>query len=204
MTTIKDSGERQNFPTGSVRDTRRGKGRFDLLPVDALFELARVYEGGAEKYDARNWEKGQPLSRYLDSALRHTFEALRGDHDENHAAQAAWNILAFIQTRAWIESGRLPIELDDLPTAETVRRVETECQEGYLEDQEVGPEPAHESAPTAGIDVMPLACSAVNGPMRCVRVSGHPGMHRDATGLYFFEASGMAGASSPTPTSSQP
>ena len=29
---IKDSGKREEFQTGSRRDTREGKGRFDLFP----------------------------------------------------------------------------------------------------------------------------------------------------------------------------
>lgn len=112
--TIKDSGQRQSFPSGSVRDTRDGKGRFDLLPTRAIREVARHFEAGAVKYGDRNWEKGQPLSRYVDSALRHSFAALEGQHDENHAAAAAWNWLCFIETRARIAAGVLPKDLDDL------------------------------------------------------------------------------------------
>ena len=111
---VKDSGERQEWNTGSVRDTRTNKGRYDLLPVYAIKRLAQHFEHGAVKYGDRNWEKGQPLTRYLDSALRHTFQVLEGKTDEDHAAAAAWNIMAFIQTQKWIEDGILPKELDDL------------------------------------------------------------------------------------------
>ena len=31
--TIKDSGNRSEFPTGAVRDLSHGKGRMDLLPM---------------------------------------------------------------------------------------------------------------------------------------------------------------------------
>ena len=34
--TIKDSGTRQEFPTGAVRDIQKGKGRCDLLPLDVV------------------------------------------------------------------------------------------------------------------------------------------------------------------------
>ncbi len=68
---VKDSGERREFSTGSVRDVRKGKGRFDLIPPCALLLLAQHYENGAVKYGDRNWEKGQPLSSYVDSMLRH-------------------------------------------------------------------------------------------------------------------------------------
>ena len=38
---LKDSGKREEFPTGSRRDQRAGKGRFDLIPTMALRRLAR-------------------------------------------------------------------------------------------------------------------------------------------------------------------
>lgn len=112
---VKDSGTRQDFGTGSVRDSRDGKGRYDLLPPKAMRRVARHFENGAKKYGDRNWEKGQPLSRYLDSALRHVFNLLEGHHDEDHAAAAAWNLLAFIETSERVESGELVAELDDMP-----------------------------------------------------------------------------------------
>lgn len=118
---VKDSGARQSFDTGSVRDTREGKGRFDLISPIALTRLARHYENGAKKYGDRNWEKGQPLSRYLDSALRHLCGILHGKTDEDHAAAAAWNIFAFIHTQEKIRLGELPAELDDTPATLVAR-----------------------------------------------------------------------------------
>lgn len=47
---VKDSGKRENFTTGSRRDTRVGKGRFDLLPPKCIMRLAKHYENGATKY----------------------------------------------------------------------------------------------------------------------------------------------------------
>lgn len=112
---LKDSGQRQQFATGSVRDTRDGKGRYDLLPPRAIREVAIHFQLGSEKYGERNWELGQNLSRYLDSGIRHAFAALEGQADENHAAAAAWNLLCFLETRARVKAGLLPSELDDLP-----------------------------------------------------------------------------------------
>ncbi len=112
---VKDSGERQEFKTGSVRDTAKGKGRYDLLPTRAIRRLAKHYENGAVKYGDRNWEKGQPLSRMLDSAMRHLFKALQGMKDEDHFIAAAWNILGIVEIQERIEEGTLPKELDDLP-----------------------------------------------------------------------------------------
>jgi len=111
---VEDSGKRQEFNTGSVRDTREGKGRYDLLPPEAIYRLAVHFANGAVKYGDRNWEKGQPLSRYLDSAIRHLFKYLSGSRVEDHLAAAAWNALCFIQTEHWINEGKLPKELDDM------------------------------------------------------------------------------------------
>ena len=112
---VKDSGERREFGTGSVRDIRRGKGRFDLFPPYAMYRLACHYENGGIKYDDRNWEKGQPLSCYLDSSLRHLFDALGGKIDEDHKIAVVWNMLGLVETEHRIELGILPKELNDLP-----------------------------------------------------------------------------------------
>ena len=40
---VKDSGERQEFNTGSRRDTCVGKGRYDLISPVALRRLARHF-----------------------------------------------------------------------------------------------------------------------------------------------------------------
>ena len=111
---VQDSGVREDFSTGSKRDSRNGKGRFDLLPFYAIQRLARVYENGAVKYGENNWRLGQPCSRYLDSAMRHLFKAGAGWKDEDHFAQAMWNIAAIIETQKMIELNKAPKELDDL------------------------------------------------------------------------------------------
>jgi hypothetical protein len=112
---LKDSGERQKFKTGAQRDRQFGKGRYDLIAVLALKRLADIYEKGSVKYNDRNWERGMPLSRYIDSALRHIFQYLEGKRDEDHISQAAWNALACAQTEEMINRGLLPKELNDLP-----------------------------------------------------------------------------------------
>jgi dATP/dGTP diphosphohydrolase, N-terminal len=112
---VKDSGARQEFGTGSVRDTQKGKGRFDLIPTLPMRRLARHYENGAVKYGDRNWEKGQPLMRYLDSAERHLNMLKSGDLSEDHAAAIAWNVFGYMHTLAMIEAGKLPKTLDNRP-----------------------------------------------------------------------------------------
>jgi hypothetical protein len=112
---IKDSGKRQEFQTGAKRDTQEGKGRYDLLPYHAIERLAKVFEAGALKYGDDNWRMGIPLRRYLDSAQRHLAKAAQGQRDEDHFAQAMWNIACLIETEFMIRQGILPPDLDNLP-----------------------------------------------------------------------------------------
>ena len=111
----KDSGEREQFNTGSQRDTRKGKGRYDLLPVRAILRDAQLLERGADKYGDRNWELGQPLSRYADSGLRHFMQALQGCTDEDHWAAVRFNVGAIMEQQGRIAEGTLDAVLDDLP-----------------------------------------------------------------------------------------
>ncbi len=106
---LKDSGERRQFATGAVRDRAVGKGRFDLIPSQMKFRLARHYEAGAIKYSERNWEKGMEFSIYVDAAERHMEKYKDGWNDEDHLAAAIWNLAALM----FMEQ-KHP-ELDDLP-----------------------------------------------------------------------------------------
>lgn len=117
FTEVKDSGKREEFETGSRRDTREGKGRYDLIAQIPLKRLAQHYENGAKKYGDRNWEKGQPVMRYLDSASRHLHNILMGDKTEDHESAVSWNIFAYVQTLELIKQNKLPKELDDRPEA---------------------------------------------------------------------------------------
>ena len=111
----KKSKRNDAYRGGATRDARQGKGRFDLITPIALTRLAGVYERGGIHRGDRNWEKGIPLSRFLDSALRHLSQYLEGYRDEDHLAQAAWNIFGLIHTEEMIRRGKLPKSLNDLP-----------------------------------------------------------------------------------------
>ena len=116
MDKIQDSGDRTEFSTGAQRDLAGlKKGRYDLITPIALRRLAIHYKAGTVKYSDRNWEKGMPLHCYLDSAIRHIYALLEGLKDEDHAAAAAWNMMAFIHTEEMIKRGKLPAELNDMP-----------------------------------------------------------------------------------------
>lgn len=172
---IKETEQKESFSTGSIRNSREGKGRFDLIanragsvftiinrklfdsndndPREAfqhildfiayndieslkyafeivaieidrkdekylsyLHRLAKHYEGGAKIYAPRNWEMGQGVSRYLDSALRHLTQFISGDTDEDHGAAFLWNIIAIPHMLTLVDEGFLPESINDLPT----------------------------------------------------------------------------------------
>lgn len=97
---IKDSGERREFETGAVRDMSEGKGLMVVMPASALLRLSLHYEHGAKKYGKFNWQKGIPVSSFMDSALRHIMKYLDGWDDEDHLAAAAFNILGAMEMEA--------------------------------------------------------------------------------------------------------
>lgn len=56
-----------------------GKSRMDLLPMDALMEVAKVLTFGAKKYGDRNWEKGLDYQRLRAAILRHDAASEMGE-----------------------------------------------------------------------------------------------------------------------------
>lgn len=105
---IKDSGGRQEFSSGMVREPSVTKPRFDLIhPFDVPFKeqmltrFAMHMANGAKKYSDRNWEHAnskEELNRFKESALRHCEQWFCGENDEDHAAAVFFNIMAYEAT----------------------------------------------------------------------------------------------------------
>ncbi len=93
---VTDSGQREDFAAGAKRDTRTGKGRYDLIPPIALKRLAAHYEKGAAKYNDHNWTKGIPSSRFMDSLVRHANEYRLGERTEDHLAAILFNAMGIM------------------------------------------------------------------------------------------------------------
>jgi len=108
-----DETPMETFETGSIRQSKVGKGRYDLIPLEGMRALAMRYEQGAEAHGDRNWELGQPLSVFKNSMTRHACQ-VGYDFSEDHAAAVAWNAFGYITTMERIRSGFLPLSLDDL------------------------------------------------------------------------------------------
>lgn len=134
---VKDSGKRDEFETGCVRDVVLGKGRFDLvgsqgliriisllqdgqkrldhIGMEGFFRLAKWYEAGANKYRDRNWELGMKTGRCYNSAMRHLMKYGAGWKDEDHLAACAWNIFAIMEYETTLpEQQDLPHRLDGI------------------------------------------------------------------------------------------
>ena len=106
---IEDSGERTSFETGAVRDMQCGKGRMDLLPLNAIMEVSRHCEAGAAKYGEHNVDKGIPVHSLFNSGMRHACKWFLGWEDEPHLVAACWNFL-------WaLEMMLAKPEMDDRP-----------------------------------------------------------------------------------------
>lgn len=81
------------------------KPRYDLIPAEALEEMAKVLSKGAEKYAPRNWEYGVPYSKYYRAAIGHLNKWKMGqDSDPEtglshlaHAGCCVLFLLTFVQ-----------------------------------------------------------------------------------------------------------
>lgn len=123
--TVKDSGERQEFESGAVRDTAKGKPRPDLISPFFLERLGQHLRKGAEKYSEWNWAKGIRSSRYFESAMRHLLQFAQGDVDEDHLSAAAFNIMGIIHNQEMRKRGVVLLQdsdrgLCDMPRFATI------------------------------------------------------------------------------------
>ena len=92
----KDSGERQLFESGMVRDTQRSKIRYDLVYLPMFKRWAELMGRGAQKYGDNNWKKADSqaeLDRFKESAFRHFMTwFLNEDNNEDHCAATWFNM----------------------------------------------------------------------------------------------------------------
>lgn len=90
------SDKQDEFESGAVKSSNEGRGRFDLISPYFLRRLAIKMEAGASKVGERNWEKGIPPERCLNSCLRHLTQYMMGMRDEDHLGAAAFWVQALI------------------------------------------------------------------------------------------------------------
>lgn len=80
------------------------KPRMDLLPMDALLEIAKVLTFGAKKYGDRNWELGIDPQRLRAAQMRHDAATELGELTDaesglSHAAHKATDALMELSLR---------------------------------------------------------------------------------------------------------
>lgn len=107
---VKDSGKRQAYDSGMVRDVQDDKPAFqylmpEFLPYEEqiLTRWADHMRKGADKYGPRNWEKAdseEEYSRFKASAFRHFMQWFCDDRTEDHAVAVFFNISA-AEAVAW-------------------------------------------------------------------------------------------------------
>lgn len=107
----KDSGKREEFSSGMVRDTQDDKPRYDLVDRAFLKRWAELMARGAKKYGEENWRKAEgeaELGRFRASATRHLFQWLDGDRSEDHAAAVAFNLAGAEMVSEKMKDAQLP------------------------------------------------------------------------------------------------
>ena len=106
---VKDTGQREQFNTGSKRDTG-DKERFDFISFIGMWRLSIHLAKGAKKYGDHNWEKGMPASQMINHAIRHIYLWLQGDDTEDHLSHSTFNLMAVVHFEETMES------MVDVPT----------------------------------------------------------------------------------------
>jgi len=127
----KDSGQRQEFSTGMVRDVQTDKPRYDLLDLPMLKRWAELMARGAKKYGENNWKKAateEELNRFKASALRHLFQYLEGDTTEDHAAACYFNLAGAEMVKDKL--GKLPVSGYNSEMAKRQLEGKPDCRQG--------------------------------------------------------------------------
>lgn len=91
----KDSGKRLDFASGMRRDVSDDKPQYDLVWRPGIKRLAQLMGRGAKKYGKHNWMKAsgqEEFDRFRESALRHMFQWMDGETDEDHMAAVIFNL----------------------------------------------------------------------------------------------------------------
>jgi len=94
--TMKDSGQREIFTSGAVRDTTENKTRPDLFSPLAMERIGEWLRLGSIKYGEHNYMKGIPISRCFQSLYRHLLKYQQNDRTEDNMAAIAANAMMIL------------------------------------------------------------------------------------------------------------
>lgn len=91
-----------NTGEGMKNDFLDDKPRWDLLPLQEIEDLVKVYTAGAKKYAPNNWQKlDNGYQRYKAALFRHLLAYEKGERIDPdtkcmHLAQVVWNAVAML------------------------------------------------------------------------------------------------------------
>ena len=100
---------------GIKNDFKDNKLRWDLLPLEELEDIVKVYTEGSKKYGVNTWQLLKDgYSRYKAALFRHLVLFEKGEEMDNetgcrHLAQVAWNAIAMLYCSIAAESGTGPL-----------------------------------------------------------------------------------------------
>lgn len=92
--------------------------RWDLLPMEEIEDIVKVYHAGAKKYGPNNWQNlDNGFERYRAATFRHMMAYLKGERMDketnvHHLAAAAWNVI----TMLWYDKhgkGLIPLNKEE-------------------------------------------------------------------------------------------
>jgi hypothetical protein len=106
-------------PTGGEKGVKPE--RFDLLPVEALSSIARLYGVGAQKYASHNWRRGYDWSKSYAAMMRHanlfwSGEDIDPETGEPHMAAVAFHamtLIVFMQEQREFDDRYIPEREND-------------------------------------------------------------------------------------------
>lgn len=110
---LQQLADMETFSTGAIREVKKGKGN----PTTMLCGFPHILTELHKHMDnplGRNWEKGMPMSSFVNGAFRHFLEEVSGNGDDKSLVSCIWNLMCYAETKHRIQNGTLPAELDDV------------------------------------------------------------------------------------------
>jgi hypothetical protein len=101
------------YTTGAKRERKVGKGAPTAMLCGFPHTLTELHKH-MDNPLGRNWEKGLPLSSYVDATFRHLLEEVSGNGDDKSLISAIWNLMCYAETKHRISQGTIPEEMDDM------------------------------------------------------------------------------------------
>lgn len=107
---MRHSDKKDTFETGAWRDSEEGKGSPSLISPVLIHRLGVLLQKGAKYYGADNWMKGMKYRRTANSMIRHIFQWLAGDSEEDHLAAIAFGVMCLMTCEEELKQACSPLE----------------------------------------------------------------------------------------------